>query len=93
MGPARTGRNVDPRKRLPLEDSIPSHRAAAPVDKSRAITRRAAPGPAKNRLRKRNRGLIYWRNGETVQACGPKPAPPAHMAAAADHRTASMQTQ
>src|SRR5882757_9711950 len=44
VGPARTGRNVDPRKRLPLEDSIPSHPAAAPGDMRRATARK--PGPA-----------------------------------------------
>src|SRR3984893_14589146 len=38
VGPARTGRNVGPRNRQPLEDSIPSDPAAAPSDKRRAIT-------------------------------------------------------
>src|SRR3954465_7320589 len=59
VGAARTGRNDDPRKRLPLEDSIPCQPAAAPGQLRRAIGARAvARNARKNRSTKRNRGLI-----------------------------------
>src|SRR4051812_18510877 len=75
VGPARTGRNVDPRKRQPLEDSIRS-RSCRGAGRWGAPSREGPPtGPGKNRLRKRNRGLIYCRNGESVRICGPKPTP------------------
>src|SRR5712671_6557404 len=43
VGPARTGRNLGSRKRLPLEDTIPHLPAAAPGEMRRAVTRK--PGP------------------------------------------------
>jgi hypothetical protein len=74
---ARTGRDVDPRKRLPLKDPIPlspgsGGRRYAARDHDGARPRRAA----KNVALERNRGLIYCRNRETVRICGPKPTPP-----------------